>query len=125
MKAVRAGIAACLLVCSGCALPGYESPGFRGQVLDRATMAPIPNARVSVAPFLARDLTSVTISDAAGRFGIPPRDELFALHPISLEEGWTDGWLEVSAAGYQRHGLAVLDLTKRTTPELVIYLDRP
>jgi len=125
MRVLRAAVAACLLICTGCALPGYESPGFRGQILDRTTMQPIPSAQVSVAPFFERGLTSVTISDPAGRFGIPPTDQgRIALHPISLEEAWTDAWLEVSAEGYQPHEVAVLDLTKRESPEIVVYLDR-
>src|SRR5580765_1181218 len=65
MRVLRAAVAACLLICTGCALPGYESPGFRGQILDRTTMQPIPSAQVSVAPFFERGLTSVTISDPA------------------------------------------------------------
>jgi hypothetical protein len=126
MKAFRAGMAvACLLACSGCALPGYEFPGVRGQILDRATNMPIAHAQVSIAPFLARGRFSQATSDPAGRFGIPPGGELFALHPISMEEAWTDGWLEVSANGYRPQQVAVLDLTKGVPSEIVIYLDRP
>jgi hypothetical protein len=129
MKTVRAALtAACLLACTGCALPGYESPGFRGQILDRTTNMPIANARVSATPFWGRRPISVTLSDTAGRFAIAPdgalRGELIALHPISMAEAWTDARIEVSADGYAPQQQAALDLTKRETPALVIYLDR-
>ena len=128
MKAVRATVAACLLACTGCALPGYESPGFRGQILDRATNMPVANAQVSVTPFWGRGPTSVTISDPAGRFAIPPSSALMgqriALHPISMAEAWTDARVIVMASGYAPQQQAALDLTKRETPTLLIYLDR-
>jgi hypothetical protein len=110
-------------MCTGCAsFLGYDSPGFKGEILDSDTKAPIPNARVSVAPFWDPALMSTAISDSAGRFALTKAKTNISLIPISFDQAWIDARIEVSADGYETKQLVFLDLTGRPSPEIPVYL---
>ncbi len=125
MKSFYVIVPICVLTCSGCiGTPGYEMPVFRGAVLDSMTNAPIANAQVRVTPFGGSGLTWTAVSNAAGRFEVE-RTRRRSLMPIPFKEGWVDAWVDVSAEGYEPQRVVMLDLTKRTLPEIMVALRRP
>jgi hypothetical protein len=123
MKMLCSVVLICVLSCAGCAsVPGYDTPRFKGEVLDSVTKAPIPNAQVSVAPYWDPESTSKATSDAAGRFDIAKATLHISLSPISFDRAWIDARIEVSAEGYETKQVVLLDLPGRDSPEIPIYL---
>jgi hypothetical protein len=114
----------CLPACTACVgSPGYEFPGLKGQVLDSMTKAPIAGATVSVTPFGGSGLRLTSASDPAGRFEVQrTTNHLGWYSGIPLTRAWTDAHIDVSADGYQPQRSALLDLTKRTLPDVPVYL---
>jgi len=116
-----------LLACAGCgSTPGYEFPGIKGQVVDAMTQAPIPGARIDLAPFGGSGLVLMSASDANGRFEIqqPVKHFSLSLTSASATQAWVDAHMDVSADGYETQHLAVLDLTKRNLPDMAVSLSR-
>jgi hypothetical protein len=113
----------CALACAGClAITGYAPPRFSGQVFDSVTKAPIANAQVRITPYWSPDWLATGVSDSAGRFvATAPRISPLAVSPDEL---WTDARIEVVAEGYQAQPVAELDLAKRESTNIMVYLKR-
>jgi len=134
MKAVRATVAACLLACTGCALPGYESPGFRGQIqseIDRlhitgrvALLGPVAPER-RWAAFDGADLFILpTLADS---WGLVVNEAMMAGVPVlgsdrsqAVEQTVVDGqngW--IFSPESPTHVRAALDRALRAPPNLL------
>ena len=95
-------IVAAALLCSGCVpFQAYDSPAVKGEVVDEATHAPIPNAQVSVEPLDHPALISKVLSDALGQFQVPEISHRIWLPPLPFDPVYPDARITVSATGYQ------------------------